>query len=400
MDTSEKHSEGLVVGIDASNLRGGGGLTHLVELLAAADPHAYGIARVDVWGGVKTLAVIADQPWLVKHNSPVLNRSLLHRSLWQRFALSKAATAEGCDLLFVPGGTYAGSFRPVVTMSQNLLPFEWRDLRRFGWSSTTLRMLLLRYTQSRSFRRCEGVIFLTDFAKKTVLEVTGPLSGKTMIIPHGVSRRFVQPPRPQQPIGCYNATQPFRLLYVSIIDQYKHQWQVVEAVAMLRRQYQWPLTLDLAGPAYPPALKRLNASLREFDPDEQWVRYHGAVPYAELHDLYAQVDVGVFASSCENMPNILLETMGEGLPVACSRLGPMPEILGNAGEYFHPEGPQSIADALQHLIESPQLREDKARASFGRAQGFTWERCANETFEFLTTMARQYKEGRSACAAS
>ena len=28
-----------------------------------------------------------------------------------------------CDVLFVPGGAYAGAFHPVVTMSQNLLPF-------------------------------------------------------------------------------------------------------------------------------------------------------------------------------------------------------------------------------------------------------------------------------------
>ena len=33
-----------------------------------------------------------------------------------------------CDILFVPGGIYHGGFRPFVTMSQNLLPFEWHEI--------------------------------------------------------------------------------------------------------------------------------------------------------------------------------------------------------------------------------------------------------------------------------
>jgi len=48
--------------------------------------------------------------------------------------LSHAACKEGCDLLFVPGGSYVGNYHPmVVTMNQNLLPFVKTELQRFGW---------------------------------------------------------------------------------------------------------------------------------------------------------------------------------------------------------------------------------------------------------------------------
>ena len=40
--------------------------------------------------------------------------------------------------------------------------------------------------------------------------------------------------------------------YTSIVDVYKHQWNVAEAVLRLRREGM-PVTLDLVGPAYPPA---------------------------------------------------------------------------------------------------------------------------------------------------
>lgn len=43
------------LGINASNIRAGGSVTHLVELLRAADRLAYGFSQVIVWGGEATL---------------------------------------------------------------------------------------------------------------------------------------------------------------------------------------------------------------------------------------------------------------------------------------------------------------------------------------------------------
>ena len=34
------------------------------------------------------------------------------------------------------------------------------------------------------------------------------------------------------------------------------------------------------------------------------------------------------------MPNILIESMGSGLPIACSEKMPMPEFLGDDGIYL------------------------------------------------------------------
>jgi len=119
------------------------------------------------------------------------------------------------------------------------------------------------------------------------------------------------------------------------------------------------------------------------------VRYHGAIRFSELHQAYLDADLGVFASSCENMPNILLETMAAGLPIAASSRGPTPEILGSAGEYFDPEQPSEIAAALRKLIASPGLRTERAGESYLAAQSYTWTRCASQTFAFLANVARQ-----------
>lgn len=379
----------LVVGIDGANIRGGGTVTHLVEILRVADPGRHGIVRVVLWGGEGLIAAIDDKPWLIKKSPSALNRGFLRRTLWQLFSLSKEAKVEQCDLLFVPGGAYAGSFRPVVAMSQNLLPFELTEMRRYKLSRNLLRLWLLRLTQSRTLKLADGTIFLTNFARDTVLRMTGSSSGETSIIPHGLGTRFRMAPKTQRPITEYTSAKPYQLLYVSTIDEYKHQWHVVEAVAALR-QKGYPLALDLVGSAYAPSLLRLKATINRLDPNNDWICYHGAVPYAELHQRYAQADLGIFASSCENMPIILLETMGMGLPIACSHRGAMPEVLGDAGVYFDPENPEDIAQALSTLIDAKDLRTEKAAASFKAAQVFSWEKCATETFSFLAKVAGRF----------
>lgn len=378
----------MVLGIDASNIRAGGGLTHLIELLRFAKPQQSGIERVLLWAGSHTVDSLDDSPWLEKVRLPILDQGTLQRTFWQRFQLSEVARRVKCDLLFVPGGSHAGSFRPVVTMNRNLLPFEMKEILRFGWSLTALRLLVLRSTQTRSMRRADGVIFLTEYARNRVVRAIGGLKAHTSVIPHGLNSRFRRAPRVQRPISDYSAANPYCLLYVSIVNHYKHQWNVVEAVERLRRA-GFPLRIDLVGPAYPSALRKLQEVMGRVDPTGSWARYHGPVPNSELGLIYDQADLAAFASSCETFGQILTEKMAAGLPIACSNRSAMPELLGEAGIYFDPEQPDDIACALRQLIESPELRANKAQASFLAAQRFSWERCSTETFRYLAnTLAR------------
>ena len=374
--------------IDASNLRAGGGVTHLQELLRRATPGEFGFEQVVVWASAATLSRLEDRPWLVKKTDPALERNYLVRALWQRRTLGRLAADDRCDLLYVPGGSFATTFRPIVTMSRNMLPFEPAELRRFGLSAMGLKMLLLRWTQPISMRRADGTIFLTRYARDTVLRTIGAVAGQVSIIPHGIDERFALSIKPQQPRAGYSNAHPFRFVYVSTVDVYKHQIEVAEAVAMLRDEGR-PVALDLIGPAYAPSLAALRKSLDQLDPDATFIRYLGPVPYASLQVSYASADAAVFASSCENMPNILLEKMAAGLPIACSDRGPMPEMLGEAGLYFDPDSSVSVAACLRRLLDSPELRSRLAKAAQQRAAPYSWDRCARETLSFLAVVARR-----------
>ena len=160
----------MKLGIDASNLRAGGGVNHLMELLRIKHPHDYGFDKIIVWGGSSTLDRLEERPWLCKVYEPLLDRALPMRLYWQRFILDRLVWREECDLLFIPGGSYFGTFRPFVTMSQNLIPFQWREVKRYGVSWMFLRNLLLFWSQKQTFQSANGVIFLTNYAKDIVIK--------------------------------------------------------------------------------------------------------------------------------------------------------------------------------------------------------------------------------------
>lgn len=374
------------IGIDASNARAGGGLTYLSELLTAASPASFGVAGVTVWAGRNTLRVLPHRPWLTAAHDALLDGGLPQRLYWQYAMLDRAAAAQ-CDMLFIPGGTYFGSALPYVTMSQNLLPFDGKELARFGASWSGLRLRTLAVTQKRTLRCAQGVIFLTEAASDTVQASIGALECPTTIIPHGISPTFSHEPRPQLPLSRFSTSRPFRWLYVSIVHHYKHQWNVVQAAAEVRAR-GLPIHLDLVGPAYRPALLRLERAIEQHDPKGEFVKYHGPVAYGALPSLYQAADAFVFASTCENMPIILLESMGAGLPVLCSERAVMREVLADAGLYIDPEDVSSIAAGMSQLMSDPALRNRLAQRAFTLASRYRWEQTAAETFSFLARICR------------
>jgi glycosyltransferase involved in cell wall biosynthesis len=283
-------------------------------------------------------------------------------------------------------------------MSQNMLPFESRELWRYGPSWTGLRLRLIRSGQAATFRRADGVIFLTHYAARTIRSLVR-FAASAAIIPHGVQDAFRQRPRLDPEPDAYGPTRPFRCLYVSIIDAYKHQ-PVVALAASRLRQAGIPIAVDFVGPPVEPWARRLRRTLRSLDSEGRFLRYLGAIDHRRLPDVYAGADAFVFASSCENLPNILLEAMASSLPIACSSRGPMPEVLRDAGVYFDPENVDSLTRALEALFKDPALRARLAADASRLAAGYTWARCADSTFAFVAEVFRHVRPGFRGSASS
>jgi glycosyltransferase involved in cell wall biosynthesis len=370
---------GVVVGIDASRNRSGGAKAHLVGILKESDPRAHGIQQVHVWSYKSLLDALPEVPCLIKHNPPELEGSLLRQAWWQYHSLPKAARALGCDVLLSTDAGSVCGYQPAVVMSRDMLSYEPGEMRRYGVTKARARLILLFWIQNRSLRAANGVIFLTKYAAEVIQRATGRLP-QVAVIPHGVGNVFRRTtPRPPWPTG---KERPIRCLYVSNAAMYKHQWHVVAAMALLRKRGH-QLQLTLAGGGSGRAQQLLDEAIRRHDSEQLFVKCIGFVPPDSLPSVLHDADLFIFASSCENMPNTLVEAMAAGLPIACSDRGPMPEVIADAGVLFDPEDPDSIASAVERLIFEPQLRSRCAVRAEELAQRYSWSRCGAETWGFL-----------------
>lgn len=379
----------MILCINASRARSGGAIAHLVGMLQEAKPQEFGIYEVHIWTHSKLLASLPDSSWLFKHSSSALERSLLHQLWWERFSLPGELRASGCSILLNVDAGSVCRFRPAVTISRDMLSYEPGEIERYGLSKARLRLIALRFVQNASLRGSDGVIFLTGYASNVIQQSCGKLS-HFAYVPHGVGASFqsIEHSLPWPFVG----ERSIRCLYISNALPYKHQWHVVEAVAKLRK-LGFSLQLDLVGGGEGHAQMRLERQIAESDPEGTFVTQHEFVPQHTLPDFLSRADLFIFASSCENMPNTLIEAMAVGLPIACSDRGPMPEVLQDGGVYFDPENPDSIAAAIIDLITNHDNRSRLASRAKQLAGQYSWMRCAHETLAFTAQTAGRLKVG-------
>lgn len=374
--------------IDASNITNGGGLTHIVNLINNFDSKKYPKTTIYISAPKLTLQKFTDKPWLVKENDPMLDSNVFVKLFWRLLILPKKISKLQADVVFSPGGFYIGNLEKVVTMSQNMLIFERNERKRFSFFSwSRFRLKTLYFIQSYIFTRAKGIILISNYAKNYITKQLN-ISEDYPVIYHGIEKRFFKTPKPQFPISYYSFEKPFKLLYTSIVDVYKHQWILVEACAILRSE-GLPIELNLVGGAYPPALKKLKHSIEEHDSKGEFVVYHGKVDFEKIEQIYGNADGFVFASTCENMPNIVVEAMAAGLPVLSSKFGPMPEIVGEDAMLFDPTSVHSSVVALRKFICDAKAREKSSNRLSEKAKTYSWQICADKTFEYIISIGQR-----------
>ena len=82
-----------------------------------------------------------------------------------------------------------------------------------------------------------------------------------------------------------------------------------------------------------------------------------------------------------------LEAMATGTPVAATRAGSLPEVLGDAAEYFPPEDRDALREALHRVLGDSERRIELQARGRERAARFTWRRCAEETLAAYRALA-------------
>lgn len=99
--------------------------------------------------------------------------------------------------------------------------------------------------------------------------------------------------------------------------------------------------------------------------------------------LYTYADVYVLPSFYEGFGVPVIEAMGCGAPVAVANNSSLPEVVGDAGILFNPIDPADIARAVTEIKSD---RNNWVKKSLARAKYFSWDKCAKETLNVLTSV--------------
>lgn len=367
----------MKLAIDASNILVGGGLEHLSNVLRFGDPHKHGFSEVHVFGSQATLDQFDKKAWLKLHRQPLCEGGLIARLWWQIFLFPTLLSRYGVDGIFCPGGLLLRANLPVVNMFQNMQVFEIVERDREFPYAPWWRLLILNLLQKYTFRKSAGTIFLSTYSRDYLLENHRHLflHQDVDIIPHGVTSK------PVSRDVALSENDSIRVLYVSTVKMYKHQWNVIEAAERLAADGH-PIELVIVGSGDKRAVKIMYNAVKRCTTLN--VTYLGHLPRQQVELELEQSDMFVFASSCETFGISLLEAMRHGVPIACSDRGPMPELLRDGGVYFDPEDVDGIADAIGMLLEDAELRSRVSANALKRSQDYSWSKCADHTFQVIS----------------
>jgi glycosyltransferase involved in cell wall biosynthesis len=95
--------------------------------------------------------------------------------------------------------------------------------------------------------------------------------------------------------------------------------------------------------------------------------------------LYRNAQAFVFPSLYEGFGLPILEAFSCGCPVIASNSSSLPEIGGNAVQYFDPRDAASLQDAIDRVITNTTFRSDLKRKGDERLKDFSWKTSARKT---------------------
>jgi len=106
----------------------------------------------------------------------------------------------------------------------------------------------------------------------------------------------------------------------------------------------------------------------------------------ELRGLYHHAHALVYPSLHEGFGLPPLEAMAAQCPVIVSNQSSLPEIVGDAGQYFDPNDIESARSAIELVLTSKKISQQLIELGKQRCRQFTWEKCATETLEIYNRL--------------
>ena len=245
----------------------------------------------------------------------------------------------------------------------------------------------LRFLLHRAVRKSAKVICPSAHIRDVVEECLGVPADRLPVIHPGVSPQFrpiAEDERSTFLAQRYGIRGPY-FLFSGRWEKRKNILGTLQAFALFKRNHRSEHKLVLTG----------GQSWDSSEVHEAMVRHRvadmvvdlGKSPVEELPYLYAGADGLIYASLWEGFGMPIVEAMACGAPVITSDVAAMPETAGGCALLVDPHSPEQIADAMQRLASDTTLRARLSTMGLKRAQRFSWETAARQTFDLYEDVA-------------
>jgi len=249
------------------------------------------------------------------------------------------------------------------------------------------------YHYPGSTRMADQVITNSHFTKQTIVQHHRISPAKVTVAHLCADERFYRAHEVARPPQSPLPTNDF-IFYPANHWQHKNHDSLLQALRWLKTEKG--LIIDAVFTGYDvPNSYPLAQKVSEYGLDGQ-IYYAGYVLVNELAYLYQKARIMVFPSMFEGFGIPLVEAMAVGCPVAAANVTSLPEIGGDAIEYFEPTSPESIGMAIEKIWYDAARREELITLGRRRADDFSSVKMAQTHLMVFREAAESFSKIRYA----
>lgn len=259
---------------------------------------------------------------------------------------------------------YSG--KTVTTIHDLTLLKTWNTDK--NWLVFHIKQLVGRYVFHHVIKHSTYILTDSYFSKKEIEQYDTRAIDKTIVT-------YLAADKTELPLVPYVLPFPKFILYVGAFSNYKNIRRLGDAHHQLKKLYP-DLGLVLVG--------RKNSLAQQTEQYFSSKNYSNILFTDFISDesrdwLFTKADAYVFPSLMEGFGLPPLEAMAYGTPVISSNASCMPEILGDAAEYFNPKDVDDIAHAIDRVLSDPALRKEMTKKGLDQVKKYSWQRTAQQT---------------------
>ena len=248
-----------------------------------------------------------------------------------------------------------------------------------NWLTFHFKQLVGKFVFKRVLKTSRYILAPTNFTKNELLKFSTIPANKIAVTPEAADV-FVDKLVPYE--------HPFKefILYVGQQSDYKNIRRLGDAHQKLLEKYP-NLGLILVG--------RVNASARSNQAYFEGKGYQNIcftdfLPDTQRDWLYTNAAAYVFPSLMEGFGLPGLEAMGYGAPVISSTATCLPEVYGDAAQYFNPLDVGDMARAIDEVLTDNKLRNELIKKGYKQIAKYSWQRTAKQTHSVYIDAIRNY----------